>query len=80
MNHSHEFIAIPKLCVDKYLMKGREERRMEGRRGRKRKGMEKKERKGEVRKGGGNRKKNKMQYTWVVFSGRPISPRVENIS
>lgn len=25
MNHSHEFIAIPKLHVDKYLMKGRKE-------------------------------------------------------
>lgn len=70
--------------MDKNLIKGRKEREMERRRGKKRKGMEKKERKGEERKGRGvgemgNRKKNKMQYTWGMFSGHPISPGAENI-
>ena len=32
MNHSHEFIAIPKLCVDKYLMRGGEGKEREWKR------------------------------------------------
>lgn len=84
MNHSHEFIAIPKITCGQEFNKRKERKGNGGEEGKEKKRNGKKERRGEERKGWGlgemgNRKKNKMQYTWVMFSGRPISPGAENI-
>lgn len=84
MNHSHEFIAIPKITYGQEFNK-RKERKGNGEeegKEKERNGKERKERRGEKRTGVGemgNRKKNKMQYTWGMFSGHPISPGAENI-
>ena len=83
MNHSYEFLAIPKItCGQEFnKRKGRKGNGGEEGKEKKRNGKERKERRGEKRMGGvGNRKKNKMQYTWGMFSGCPISPGAETVS
>lgn len=83
MNHSYEFIAITKIMCGQEFNKrkgrkgnGGEEGKEKKRNGKEKKGKERREKDGGV----GNRKKNKMQYTWGMFSGCPISPGAETIS